>query len=56
MSESAPEHTQFMKMEAYSADIGANAEIFYSIINGDPEGKFFLDSSSGKLPRALCTT
>ncbi|BES91153.1 Laminin G domain [Nesidiocoris tenuis] len=49
VSESAPIQSRFMKLEAYSADIGANAEILYLIINGNTNNQFSLDLNTGIL-------
>lgn len=48
VSESAPIQSRFMKLEAYSADIGANAEILYLIINGNTNNQFSLDLNTGE--------
>ncbi|XP_024082045.1 fat-like cadherin-related tumor suppressor homolog [Cimex lectularius] len=42
-------NVEILKLEAFSADIGLNAEIFYSIVNGNDDGKFSLDPKSGIL-------
>uniref|UniRef100_A0A224X4K1 Putative cadherin egf lag seven-pass g-type receptor n=1 Tax=Panstrongylus lignarius TaxID=156445 RepID=A0A224X4K1_9HEMI len=49
VAESAPLDTDILRVEAYSADIGVNAEIVYSIAGGNEDGRFYLDSKTGVL-------
>ncbi|XP_034242059.1 cadherin-related tumor suppressor-like [Thrips palmi] len=52
MSEGASVSTQVLRVYTSDADEGLNGDVFYSILSGDPEGRFTIDEATGQITLA----
>lgn len=48
--EGSPSGTNVFQLVADDDDIDTNQKIHFKIVSGDPEGYFFVNSSTGELP------